>query len=569
MGAAVQGEIEYLRNRVRELEDIVAATSINDRRLASIIESSDDAIISKDLQGIIQSWNPGAERIFGYTAEEVIGKPIAVLIPPERINDMQAILGRIARGERVDHYETQRRTKDGRIIDVSLTVSPIKDSSGVIAGASKIARDITERQQNLLREQKARRTAELLSRIGPILVAELDTGKLTETITGIATQLVGAEFGAFFHNVQNEQGESYILYALSGAPREAFARFPMPRNTHVFGPTFRGEGVVRSDDITKDPRYGKNPPYHGMPQGHLPVCSYLAVPVVSRSGNVLGGLFFGHSEPGVFTDEAEAIVTGIAGQAAIALDNATLFAESQRSQDALRISNEELRRVNEDLNQFAHSASHDLQEPLRMVSIYTQLLKRKLAGQLDSEAEQFIAYIVKGASRMEALVRDVLAYTQAGRSNEEPPSVIDAEEALDYAVSNLMASMADAGATVTHSALPRVRIAKVHLSQVFQNLIGNAVKYRSERAPRIHVGAERCQDQWRIAVEDNGIGIDERYRKKIFELFSRLHTADEYSGTGIGLAICQRIIERAGGRIWVESQPGQGSTFFFTLPAGD
>jgi light-regulated signal transduction histidine kinase (bacteriophytochrome) len=356
---------------------------------------------------------------------------------------------------------------------------------------------------------------------------------------------------------------------LSGVPREAFENFPMPRNTHVFGPTFRGEGAVRSDDITKDPRYGKNAPYHGMPQGHLPVCSYLAVPVVSRTGKVLGGLFFGHSQVGIFTEEAEQIATGIAAQAAIALDNAALFADSQRSQDALRRSNEELRRANEDLNQFAHSASHDLQEPLRTMSIYSQLLRRKFKGRLDAEEEQYIHYVVRSAARMEALLRDLLAYTQASSPSDQPHRVVDANAALDGALSNLRATIESSGACVTYGTLPKLRIPQVHLTQLFQNLIGNAIKYLREQPPRVKIGAERRNAEWLFSVEDNGIGIEEKYKEHIFGIFKRLHTADEYSGTGIGLAICQRIVERAGGRIWVESQLGRGSTFFFTLPSED
>jgi PAS domain S-box-containing protein len=542
-------------------------------RLAAIVDSSDDAIVSKTLRGFITSWNRGAERIFGYTAEEAVGQHITLIIPPERRSEEDRVLAQLVRGEKVDHFETERRAKDGRKVYISLTVSPVRNSQGVIIGASKIARDITERklaeeERALLleREQRARETAELLNRVGPILAAELEPRKLTQKVTDLATSAVHAEFGALFHNAVNENGESYVLYTLSGVPAEAFANFPMPRNTPVFGPTFRGEGIVRSDDITKDPRYGKNPPYHGMPAGHLPVCSYLAAPVISRTGKVLGGLFFGHSKPGMFTEESERIAAGIAAQAAIALDNADLFAESQGSQQALLHSNEELKRVNEDLNQFAHSASHDLQEPLRMVAIYSQLLRRTLAGSLDAEREEYLEYVVRGAARMETLIRDLLAYTHASAVYDEAPPLTDAAEALNAALSNLTAAIDGSGATITHGPLPTVRIASIRLTQLFQNLVSNAIKYRGEQPPLIDITAARQGDEWVISVQDNGIGIDEQYKEYIFGIFKRLHTASEYSGTGIGLAICQRIVERAGGRIWVTSQPGEGATFSFTLP---
>ncbi len=456
---------------------------------------------------------------------------------------------------------------DGRYRSFLTRVEPWKDSGGKVLRWFGTNTDVTAQEEAEQREKKARETAELLNRVGPLLNAELDPQKLTQKITDIATEAVHAQFGAFFHSHVDDRGESYVLYTLSGVPRETFAKFPMPRNTHVFGPTFRGEGVVRSEDITKDPRYGKNPPYAGMPEGHLPVRSYLAAPVTSRTGTVVGGLFFGHSEVGVFSEEAEAIVTGIAAQAAIALDNASLFDETTRSGEALRRSNSELKRLNEDLNQFAYSASHDLREPLRMVSIYTQFLGRKLSGDLDGEGTEFLEHILKGAERMEALVRDLLAYTQASEPNEAMDSRVDGNEALRRAIANLDAGIKESGVKITPSSLPTVNILEVHLTQVLQNLIGNAVKYRREAALEITIEAVCEGEMWRFSVEDNGIGIEEEYKEQIFGVFKRLHTSEEYPGTGIGLAICQRIVQRAGGRIWVESEPGRGSTFFFTLPA--
>ncbi|MDV4156664.1 response regulator [Rhizobium brockwellii] len=214
----------------------------------------------------------------------------------------------------------------------------------------KVRREMGER----LREEA--RSLETLNRVGSVIAAELDLDQAVQAVTDAATELTGAQFGSFFYNVLDDKGESYMLYTLSGVPREAFSSFPMPRNTAVFGPTFAGEGIVRSDDITKDPRYGKNAPHHGMPKGHLPVCSYLAAPVISRSGEVLGGLFFGHSEPGIFTERAERLLSGIAAQATIAIDNARLYkaaqkeiAERVRTEEALRKSEARLSHLNENL----------------------------------------------------------------------------------------------------------------------------------------------------------------------------------------------------------------------------
>ena len=210
-------------------------------------------------------------------------------------------------------------------------VLPVRDSAGRIIRWFGTNTDIDDqlRAERLLEE--AHRVNATLNRIGRLLNAELDLAKLVQTLTNEATALCHAEFGAFFYNVIDDKGESYTLYALAGVPREAFAKFPMPRNTAILGPTFRGEGVVRLDDVTKDARYGKSPPYHGMPKGHLPVCSYLAVPVVSRDGEVLGGLFFGHSRPAVFTERDEQLLVAVGVQAATAIDNARLYERERRA----------------------------------------------------------------------------------------------------------------------------------------------------------------------------------------------------------------------------------------------
>jgi PAS domain S-box-containing protein len=296
---------------------------------AAIVASSDDAIISKNLDGIVTSWNAGAERLFGYTAEEIIGRPVLTLIPADRRDEEPGIIERIRRGDRIEHYETIRQRKDGSAVHISLTVSPIRDARGIVVGASKIARDITQRRK--ADEQLRRQTQILatLNRVSEIISRDLDLERIVQSVTDLGVELSGAKFGAFFYNVANEAGESYLLYALSGAPRAAFEKFGLPRNTAVFEPTFRGDGVVRIDDIRSDPRYGKSAPHHGMPKGHLPVVSYLAVPVVSSSGEVIGGLFFGHDAPGVFGVETEGLLVAVAAQAAVAMDNARLHRATQ------------------------------------------------------------------------------------------------------------------------------------------------------------------------------------------------------------------------------------------------
>jgi PAS domain S-box-containing protein len=363
---------------IHESKQVVQATAL----LSAIVDSSDDAIIGKDLNGIIMSWNKSAERLFGYTAAEAVGQSIVMLIPPERLDEEPQIIERLKSGEQVEHFETIRVRKDSKRLNISLTVSPIKDANGEIVGASKIARDITERV---------------------------------------------------------------------------------------------------------------------------------------------------------------------------------------RQEEALREANAALQRANADLQQFAYSASHDLQEPLRMVTIYSELLQEQFGNKLGSTGEEYLGYTVKGAMRIGSLLRDLRTYMQVSMTEEEPKEDVDAGAALEKALANLEIAVNDSGASISHTALPRVGMHEFQLAQVFQNLIGNAIRYRRDLPPCVHIAAERQGDAWLFSVKDNGIGIEPQYKEQVFGIFKRLHsTAD--SGTGMGLAICQRIIERAGGRIWVESELGSGSTFYFTIP---
>ncbi len=244
----------------------------------------------------------------------------------------------------------------------------------------------------------------------------------------------------------------------------------------------------------------------------------------------------------------------------------TDITERKRAQGVLRAAYDDLARSNAELQQFAYVASHDLQEPLRMIGSYTQLLERRYADKLDRDAREFMGFIVDGATRMKQLIEDLLAYSRVGTRGKELRPV-QAQAVLDKALANLRASLEQSAAAVTHDPLPEVSADDTQLAQLLQNLIANAIKFRKkDEAPRIHVGAEDAGDEWRFSVADNGIGIEPQYFDRIFMVFQRLHTQDEYPGTGIGLAICRKVAERHRGRIWVESAYGKGSTFRFTLP---
>ncbi len=335
--------------------------SESEARVRAVLNSAMSAVVVINSAGEIIDWNARAEHLFDRTRQEVLGKKLAEIIIPLRYRDAheRGMKHFLATGEgpalnQVIELSALRRHGDE--FPVELSISPMKTGDAVTfcgfitdITARKQAED--ERARLLIREREARSEAETLNAFSRTLAAELDLQKLVQQVTDAATGATGAKFGAFFYNTLNEQGESYLLYTLSGAPREAFEKFGIPRATPLFGPTFLGQGVVRIDDVRSDPRYGKNPPHHGMPQGHLPVRSYLAVPVISRSGEVLGGLFFGHPETSIFTESAERIVVGIAAQAAIAIDNARLYSKAEKEISERKRAEEEVHQLNQTLEQ--------------------------------------------------------------------------------------------------------------------------------------------------------------------------------------------------------------------------
>ena len=672
--------------------------------LSAIIESADDAIVSKTLQGIITSWNKGAERIFGYTAAEVIGKSVTILIPEDHIDEEAAILARIRSGERVEHYETVRQRKDGSRVEVSLSVSPIKSADGRIIGASKVARDITKQRQaqrlldesserlhlalaasNLgdwswdfatdmvtfsetaakifgtparprmtwkqmrdllheddreqariaveeslanksdydmeyrlnstngsqrwvsakgraqyrpdgkifgmlgvvqditvrkLTESALREQTEALStlnKLGQVISAELDLHKAVQAVTDAATDLTGARFGTFFYNVLNEDGGSYMLYTLAGVPHEAFAHFPMPRATDLFGPTFRGEGPVRIADVKLDPRYGKNAPYYGMPEGHLPVTSYLAVPVISSSGDVLGGLFFGHPAAGVFTERAELLVMGLAAQAAIAMDNAMLFQAAKRARieaERAAAENENLYRKAEDSSrlkdEFLATISHELRTPLTSILGWSRMLRSHQLS--DEDYAKALETIERNAQSQAQLIDDLLDVSRiiTGKLRMDVrPS--DPNEFIEAAIEALKPAAVAKGVRIQKiidTGLVSVPGEPVRLQQVVWNLLSNAIKFTS-RGGRVLVRLERVNSHIEIVISDTGQGISADFLPFVFDRFRQAdqRTNRQHGGMGLGLAIVRHLVELHGGSVKAESAgEGQGSSFTVQLP---
>jgi two-component system, sensor histidine kinase and response regulator len=349
-------------------------------QLATIVEYADDALVGKTLEGIITSWNPGAERLYGYSADEAVGRPISMLVPDGREDEFPALLQRVARGETIARFDTVRRRKDGTEVDVSLTIAPTPDRQGKIVGAAVVARDVSERKR---------------------------------------------------------------------AERE------------------------------------------------------------------------------------------LAATAA------------------------ELERSNAELEQFSSIVAHDLSEPLRVIAGFGDLLRDRHAGRLDDEGSRFLDAIGNSSDRMQRLIDDLLVYARVGRESERKP--VDCRAVVDETLAGLARRCEETGATVEIGPLPTVEGDATQIGQLFQNLIGNALKFADAGPPRVHISADEEGAAWRFSVSDNGIGIDPKQAERIFEPFRRLHPREAYAGTGIGLAICKRIVQLHGGRIWVEAAPGGGSVFSFTL----
>ncbi len=528
--------------------------------LAAIVDSADDAILAKDLDGVIQSCNAAAERLFGYTASELIGQPVRILIPADRQSEEDDILLKLRRGERIAHFETVRLRKDGSPINISLTISPVRDATGAVIGASKIARDITalkqaEAERLRLLEENANVTA-TLNKVGAMVASDLDRDKVLQAVTDAGTELTTAEFGAFFYNVVDNRGESYGLYTVSGARRDAFADLPMPRTTAVFEPTFHGTAVVRSDDITKDPRYGHNAPFFGVPKGHIPVRSYLAVPVKGRAGEVIGGLLFAHGSVGRFTEHHERLAAGVAAWASVALENASLYTGVQ---EASRVKDE-----------FLASLSHELRTPLNAILGYARMLR---SGIMPPERQRkAIDTIERNATSLTQIVEDVLDISRivSGkiRLNVQP---VELPDIVRHAV-DAVGPAADAKGirleTVIDPQATPVSGDPERLQQILWNLLSNAVKF-TNRGGRVQVRLARVNSHVEASVTDTGIGISPEFLPHVFERFRQADasTTRERGGLGLGLSIARQLTEIHGGSLDASSAGlGQGATFRLTIP---
>ena len=467
--------------------------------------------------------------------------------------------------------------------------------------ARKAAEEALRQTENELRAET--RALQILNRAGASVAANLDLTDVVQTVTDAGVELTGAAFGAFFYNVVNEAGESYMLYTLSGAPREAFSKFPMPRNTAIFAPTFNGEGTVRSDDILKDRRYGHNAPYNGMPEGHLPVRSYLAVPVRSRSGEVLGGLFFGHPEPGVFNARSEQLMTGLAGQASVAIDNARLFQASQREIAQRKSAEEMLQQLNatledriaeeiaergkaeealrqaqkmEAVGQLTGGVAHDFNNLLTVIIGGLDTIRRSKPGD-EIRVRRAVEMSLQGAQRAASLTARLLAFSRRQPLTPQPSDL----NLIIRKMTDLFHRTLGETIELEGVLAPRLWTVDVDPNQVESAILNLGINSR-DAMPQggrltIETGNVVLDEQYAatdaevvpgqyvmVSVSDTGSGMDKETLNRVFEPF--FTTKEVGKGTGLGLSMVYGFVKQSGGHVTIYSEPGAGTSVKLYFP---
>jgi PAS domain S-box-containing protein len=509
--------------------------------------------------------NDALAALDGVSPGDAIGRRLGEVIPHLAPRLEPVYRGVLETGEPVHGLEVSgpRPGGAGETGHFVVNYFPVRAPDGEVAGVGLMALDVTEQRAAEEARREEAKLVETLHRIGQSLAAELDLETVVQDVTDAATELTAAQFGAFFYNVVGEAGEAYTLYTISGVPREEFSRFPMPRATRVFAPTFHNEGVVRSDDITRDPRYGHMAPHHGMPAGHLPVTSYLAVPVVSHAGNVLGGLFFGHSEPGVFSERHERLAVGIAGWASVAMDNARLFQAEQNARA-------EAERANRVKSDFLATMSHELRTPLNAMMGYADLLLAGIPEPIPPAAGRKVERIGISARHLLGLIEEILTFSrlEAGEERVEAAPV-DLGALLEevMALTEPLAAARGLLFTVHAPALPESMESDARkIRQVLINVLGNAIKFTD--SGEVSLGVETVGGDVLFRVADTGLGIAPEHLESIFEPFWQAHGGSTRTagGTGLGLSVTRRLARLMGGDVVASSEAGRGSTFVVRLP---
>ncbi len=483
----------------------------------SLIEVSIDPLVTISPEGKITDVNEATVKATGVSRDKLVGTDFSSYFtePDLAKQGYQQVFAQ----EFVTDYPLTIRRRNGTLMDVLYNASLYKDIHGKVQGVFAAARDVT------VRKQASQYARSLIEASPDPLVTISPEGKITDVneatikATGaLRAELVGTDFSSYFTEPENAKRGYQQVFA---------------------------EGFVTDYPLTIRHR-----------DGHLMDVLYNASLYKDTHGSVLG----------VFAAARDVTVQKKA-ELELRRHKENLEALVKERTVELETLNSELARSNENLEQFAYASSHDLQEPLRVMSSFSQLLEKRYKNKLDADADEFIGYIVGSAARMQNLISDLLAYSRAGHKDADATNV-DCSRIVHRVVQSMASTIESAGGRVTVDTLPTITAHEASIIQLFQNLISNALKFRSEEPPEIHISAKKSGSEWVFSVRDNGIGIEPQYSQRIFIIFQRLHTRDEYSGTGIGLSICKKIVDNLGGKIWVESDDGKGSTFYFTIPAG-
>jgi PAS domain S-box-containing protein len=602
--------------------DIVAHKKEDDyfRHLAAIVESSDDAIISKSLDGIIKSWNKGGEKMFGYTAKQVIGKHISLIVPPEYTNEEKKILERIRNNEIVDHYETVRIKKDGKRFYVSLTVSPLKDREGTIIGISKIARDISFQKESeaalvhankelaFQNGEKEKRAAELVianhelafqneekgKRAAELIIANRELAFQNEEKEKRATELVIANTELVFQNEEKEKRAAELVIAnkelaFQNEEKEKRAAELIIANKELAFQNEEKEKRATELVIANKELAFQNEEKEKRAAELIIANKELAFQNEEKEKRATE-LVIANKELAFQNEEKEKRATELiiankelvfqneekekrAEELTIAYKELAFQNEEKEKQANeltivnrdLEISGEQFREVNKELESFSYSVSHDLRAPLRAVHGYTKMLKENFETQLNSEANRLMNNIMGNAKKMGQLIDDLLNFSRIGRKELVMVNV-PMESIVTNICSELKNEQGDRDIEFHIDKLLPAQADSITIRHVWQNLISNAIKYSGYKDKAIiEIGSDIQGNEIIYHIKDNGAGFDMRYADKLFGVFQRLHSDEEFEGTGVGLALVQRIIFKHGGRVWAEGQVDKGAIFFFTL----
>ncbi|MGN6100130.1 MAG: PAS domain-containing protein [Devosia sp.] len=590
----------------------VQGTDVTDRVLAAkaleesearfrlVAETAPVMLWMGDPNGNCVYLNKAQRTFWGVPTEDLSGFTWAGTLHPDDLEKLAIPYNEAMQKQTGFTVEARYRRADGAWRTLATDGRPRFSAEGRFLGMIGVNVDVTEQRAAELAWQKERQRLEVLNSSGARIAAELDLERIVQTVTDAGVALTGAQFGAFFYNVISDAGESYMLYALSGVDRSHFAQFPMPRNSPLFRPTFEGKAVVRADDVLQHPNYGKKAPHYGMPKGHLPVRSYLAMPVVSRTGEVIGGLFFGHAEPSRFKEEHEALLSGLAGQAAVAIDNARLFRaverenrERARAEEQLRALNETLEaRVAEEIEvrhkaeaalqqaqkmeaigQLTGGVAHDFNNLLMAVTGSLELLRKRLPH--DPQLTRLLDNAMEGAKRGTALTSRMLTFA---RRQELKVTAVDVKALFAGMAELLQRSLGPMISIETDFAphLPLVRTDPTQLETALINIAVNARDAMHEQGT-IRIAAsetsvagdpELAPGRYvRLSVSDTGDGMDEETLRRAGEPF--FTTKDVGKGTGLGLSMVHGLAHQSGGRLVLKSQAGEGTTAEIWLPVAE